>query len=263
MAIGLSDFSTAATSLSNLVLVRPGQALGYQPQVDNEKAILFNYEGENTLTLNSDITDHFTEDNTAIQDQIALKPEEITVSGYVGELNDITPKLLNPIKIAANKLTILTAYSPALTAAALIAYNEAFFAYQVATQAAQSAVSTWNSVVNGSSENQTKQQIAFNQFFGFWSKKVLFTVQTPWAIFQNMAIKSMRAIQDDSTRMITDFELTFKRVRFAQTTVSSQKVNLSDFQGRAAAQAQPQVDLGSSTPPPATSSLTGNISGIR
>jgi hypothetical protein len=39
-----------------------------------------------SVELNSDITDYYVEDNTAVQDHIALKPKMVTISGYQGEL---------------------------------------------------------------------------------------------------------------------------------------------------------------------------------
>lgn len=261
----LSPITTAATSLSNLVLVSPQTTVGYQPQNPTDPnspnrppALLFHYEGEQTVMLESDITDHYIEDNTAIQDQIAIKPETITTHGFIGELNDIAPPALAVLQKAAQKLTTISAYTPALSATAIIAYNEAFLLYQVAANAANSAISAWNSingtggesVVNSSGisiqSNQNRQQVAFQQFYGYWRSRTLFTVQTPWAVFQNMAIKSLRAIQDAETRVITDFEVTFKMIRTAATATTNGIA--STQQGRAIAQASGLVDLGTSTP---------------
>lgn len=264
MAINLSALApatTAATSLSNLILVTPQENLGYQPQnpptkdgviAQNPPTLLFHYEGEQTVTLESDITDHYIEDNTAIQDQVALRPELISTHGFIGELNDVVPKALRPLKIAADKLTTLVAYTPQLTETALIAYTQAFFAYQVASQAVNAGVAAWSSIV-GSSGVQTKQGAMFQQFYGYWQKRTLFTVQTPWGLFQDCAILSLRAIQDAETRVITDFEVRFKKLRFAKTT--SFAAQTTTLQGRAAPQASGLVDCGASTP---TSSITLN-----
>lgn len=265
MAINLSALApatTAATSLSNLILVTPQENLGYQPQnpptkdgvvAQNPPTLLFHYEGEQTVTLESDITDHYIEDNTAIQDQVALRPELISTHGFIGELNDVVPKALRPLKIAADKLTTLVAYTPQLTETALIAYSQAFFAYQVASQAINAGVSAWSSIVGGSSGVQTKQGAMFQQFYGYWQKRTLFTVQTPWGLFQDCAILSLRAIQDSETRVITDFEVRFKKLRFAKTT--SFAAQTTSLQGRASPQASGLVDCGASTP---TSSITLN-----
>lgn len=259
MAIDLSILSvatTTATALSNLILVNPQDNVGIQPQADSiglqteqlqVPKFLFNYEGENTVLLESDITDHFVEDNTAIQDQIALRPEIITTHGFIAELNDIGPEILAPLKLAADKLTVIDAYTPVISATAILAYNEAVQLYAVAQLAKNSAVNAWQTVSTGAvPATQNKQQLAFQQFYGYWQNRTLFTVQTPWAIFRNMAIKSLRAIQDADTRVITDFEISFKMMRFAQTIVTSNTQN--QFQGRAKSQAASLVDNGTSTP---------------
>lgn len=258
MAINLSQLAaatTGATALSNLILVTPQEDSGYQPQnppnadgtpstAEAPPGILFHYEGEQTVTLESDITDHYVEDNTAIQDQIALKPEKVTTHGYIGELNDVAPKLLKPLKTAAEKLTVIGAYTPVLSLTALIAYNGATLAYQVASNAVNAAVSAWSSLTGGSA-NQTKQQIAFAQFYGYWQKRTLFTIQTPWMKLENMAIMTLRAIQDESTRMITDFEVTFKVIRTAKTATASSTQAL--LESRAGMQAAGLVNLGTSS----------------
>lgn len=275
MAVNLSTLApatTAATALSNLVLVSPQAVKGYQPQnpsgstTQQPPAFLFDYEGEQTVSIESDITDHFIENNTTIQDQIALRPEIVTTHGFIGELNNIAPKALQLLQSLAEKLTVVSAYTPVLSETALIAYTEAFFLYQVAANVANSAVSAWSSINNTGGENvigsnglennvfnsstgqisnnQNKQQVAFQLFYGYWNSRTLFTVQTPWAIFQNMAIQRLRAIQDAETRVITDFEVVFKMMRFARTEESPFSIQ----QGRAAAQSAPLVDFGTTTP---------------
>lgn len=276
MAVNLSAISgatTTATSLSNLLLVTPNSNKGIQPQNVNVNvpytpynpnngtnsqqppAILFNYEGENTVTLESDITDHYVEDNTSVADQISLRPELITTSGFVGELNDVVPPLLSPLKFIADKLFTISAYVPVISETALIVYNEAFLAYQIAKNLVTTAVSAWSALAGDTTQtvnglivprNMTQQQKYFIQFYTYWQQRTLFTVQTPWAIFPNCAIKSLRAIQDPETRVITDFEVTFKVMRFAKTIT---KTNLATgYQGRATAQASGLVNNGVSTP---------------
>lgn len=265
----LTPITTSATALSNLVLVSPQKTVGYQPQNGPSykrdtsvppKALVFNYEGEQSVTLTSDITDHYIENNSAIQDQIALKPITITTNGFVGELNDISPAALQPLKFLADKLTPISAYAPVVSTTALLAYNNAKLLYDSAASLANSAISAWSSingqggesVINGggltSQPNQTQQQIYFQQFYGYQQSRTLFTVQTPWAVFQDMAIQSLRSVQDAETRMITDFEVTFKMMRFASTLSRTNPLyDNNNFQGRASTQGSGTVDLGTST----------------
>lgn len=275
----LSSVTTTATALSNLVLVTPQNTIGYQPiskpvatgpSAPNPPTLVFHYEGEQTVTIESDITDHYIEDNTSIQDQIALRPIVITTHGFIGELNDVAPSFLQPIQNIANKLTIISAYTPSLSVTALIAYAEAFQLYQVAQNLETTAISAWSSLsgsggenVIGSSgigstvnlntgqvsNNQTKQQTAFQQFFAYWNNRNLFTVQTPWAVFQNMAIQSVRAVQDADTRMITDFQVRFKMIRIASTATTTGTL-AQILQGRLNAQASGTVDLGTNNVKP-------------
>jgi hypothetical protein len=278
----LSSFTTSAQALSNLILVNPQKKVGYQPQPQDSKdglippqlpKFLFHYEGENVVNLDSDITDHYVEDNTSIEDQIALTPEMITVQGFIGELNNVVPEELEALKLAAEKLTIIGAYTPELTTTGLIAYNNALQLYQTSQAAKNAAVASWNSItgqdpqsvltgtetdaelesIRNRTSGQNKQQKAFNQFYGYWRQRTLFTVQTPWAIFKNMAIKNLKATQSDDNKEITSFEITFKIMRFAESQVNfsdgeSVQLDASQTQGRAFDQSSQTVDLGTSTP---------------
>lgn len=283
----VADGVNGALSLSNLILVSPQSTIGYQPQNApswkkdtgaQPPALLFNYEGENISELTSDITDHFIENNTAIQDQIALKPEVVHAKGFIGELNNVPPGALKSIKALSEKLVAIGAYAPQVSETAALAYANAFQLYQIASNISNSAVSAWSSinggggqtVINGSStqadiegqknKSQTQQQIYYNQFYGYWKSRTLFTVQTPWAVFQDMAILNMKATQDEDTRVVTSFEITFKLMRFASTQIeTTQLYDSSNFQGRAAAQGASEVDLGTSTLQPSSVNFASQV----
>jgi hypothetical protein len=285
----LSTATSAISALSNLLVVSPQTTVGYQPQKFGStaavgQALLFHYEAENTVNLQFDITDHFAEDNQALQDQAISKPVEITTHGFIGELNDVAPFGLQTAQVLANKLLTIGAYVPSLSATALIAYNEAAFLYATAESAASSVIQSANSLGNfitggnlggqnvvgttgtiSNTPGQNKQQLAFQQFYANAQALNLFTVQTPWAVFQNMMIKSMRAIQDETTNSITDFELTFKQVRIASTTTASGY----SLQTRAATQAAAMTNQGSSalssasvSPFPFGGAATGALAGV-
>lgn len=253
----LSSITSSVGALSGLILVSPQNTVGYQPlspagsDAPQPKTFVFHYEGEQTVSLESDITDHYVEDNTAVQDQIALKPEIITTQGFIGELNDVPPAFLKPLQLASQKLTTIGSYTPQLTTTALLAYSEALFLYQTAASAVNSAVSTVESVggffgastgqnvigSNGLTEGgiQNEQQAAFQKFYVYWKNRYLFNVQTPWAVFQNMAITKLRAVQDAETNVISTFEVTFKMIRVA-STITLNGLKTSDLGGRLSSQ---------------------------
>lgn len=273
------------------------QTVGYQPQgqittpaanilgtlnstvnslFSTANPLLFHYEGEQTLTFECDVTDHWIEDNTNIQDQIALKPGTMTTQGFIGELNNVPPnKALQALQITANTLTLVSAFAPGLSVTALEAYNQAFSAYQTlgnATVTAQAAWSSLNggtsgeSVINGSSvitqaSNQNKQQTMFQQLFAYQQGRVLFTIQTPWAVFENCVLMSLRPIQDPDTQTITDFNCTFKQVRFVSDLIPNN--TSATATGRLSAQSQPVVNNGSSTPALSNTSVSTAVANTR
>lgn len=274
----ISSISSSVTALSNLILVSPQNTVGYQPLnpvqanglpslAPTPAAFVFHYEGEQTVDLESDITDHYVEDNTAVQDQIALKPEIVNTDGFIGELNDVPPAFLAPVQAAAQKLTTVVAYKPQLTTTALIAYSEALFLYQTAANAVNSALSTVSSIGNAITGNggqaviganglaqgsaQNRQQTAFQQFYVYWKNRTLFNVQTPWAVFQNMAILKLKAIQDAETNVISDFHVTFKMIRVASTLTLSSSTSFLD--GRLQSQGSSLVNTGTASPAPGPS----------
>lgn len=242
---GITNSAYTATTLSNLILATPKNT-GIQAQVNGtlQKSFLFHIDGEQVLNLESDITDHYTENNEAVNDHIALRPETFTTTGFIGELNNVPPEGTGTVTEAVQKLVGISGYVPELTIGALQAYNVAQQAYQAANSVKKSFVSRW-----GDSPEQNEQQKAFNLFYGYWRDKTLFTVQTPWAKFDNMAIQSVVSTQDEDTQEITSFEVTFKKFRFVNEVT---KVKIEQKSGRLNEQSQQGkgVDRGVVNPVP-------------
>lgn len=239
--MNLPVLMSTATTVTNLALITPQKSRGYEIQDNDGKltgeAFLFNIEDENQSILESDITDHYVEDNTSIADQIALRPEIVTVRGFVGELSDVIEGEIGEIaRVAKEKLVGISSYAPELTIQALDAYNTAFQAYQIAQSAMRTASFlnaknfkkiTMSEIGSKGIEReadksiQSKQAVAYQQLYSYWRERKLFTLQTPWAIFKNMAIQSLKASQGGDTNVITDIEITFKMIRFSKTAIDS------------------------------------------
>lgn len=270
----LSSFTTAAQALSNLVLVTPQKTVGIQPQnfpdaegkpstQAEEPAFLFDIDGDQEVTSTSEITDHWVENNTAIQDHWALKPLTYTVSGFIGELTTTVPAALEIAREIADRLETVSGYLPQVSVTAEIAYSTAFQLYQVGVNAAKSAVNAWSTVSNSlsgsngetlisgggisESKNQNAQQIAFQKLYGYQRERRLFRVQTPWAVLTDMAIESIKAVQDRNSREVTNFTVTFKMIRTAYTETRSPGESLS-LNTRLDQQSSPLVHLGNSKP---------------
>lgn len=190
---------------------------------------VFDIEGESIAQLSAEITDHYTEDNKAVQDHIARKPKTITLKGYQGEVtytpegNSISSVLSN----VAQKLTEVAAFLPQIstaTAQLQTAYESGAGLSGLANLSLSSASDIYGLVQNaiGAIASDTpRQQQAYIYFKSLWETGTLMGIQTPWEFMPNMVIESLTAIQTEGSRFISDFSVKYKQMRFAQTQTTA------------------------------------------
>jgi predicted alpha-1,6-mannanase (GH76 family) len=200
----------------------------------------FLFDIPETATVNhaAQITDHWVEDNFAIQDHVAIEPMRITLTGKIAELvytktqaaayaesvlNNLQPlKILEPEKSQQAQQYISTAES------AVNAVNNVL-----------SQAGTLTGLFQGETAGLNKQQKAYKQIETFFKSRALVTVETPYDTFKDMIIESFEANQDESTTTVSTFTVTFKQLR----TVSVQ-VNTGQLQGRAKEQKAAVINKG-------------------
>lgn len=265
----LSNNMVTAQALNNLILVWPQKQTGYQPQTQlfggktsSNERFLFDYEGDQTITLRSQITSSWVEENYQVNDHIALESDIITTNGFIGEVNTVVPTALIELDQAADKLQNISSMEPSLSISAQKAYDTAFKIYQAVELAKRTSIPAWNSssgvTSNGPTEinqgvgaqelvdsidlrTQSKQQIAFQKFYAYRKARTLFTVQTPWAIFKDCAIEELTSTQSATSAYVTQFAITFKPIMVAYTQLTSDAVG---FQGRSYFHAAPASNSG-------------------
>lgn len=257
----LAALKSGALAGSNLLSATKKQKYGYTPlQTDPTAApretFYFTIESENSITHETDVTDHYLEDNKAIQDHAALKPVLISTSSYVGELSTRPPGALGDLNdFVQEKLTIVSQYIPKVSAAAQQIFNSAKQAIVTAKKAKDAIVGVYDKLKGDAGENKTKQQIAYAQLKTCWEERTLFLVRTPWDQFDNCIIQSLKVTQDGTTENISNFEVTFKQLRFAQAFA-----NKTIRAGRNATQAGGVKNLGASTPTESKTTWKDNVS---
>lgn len=238
---------------------------------------VFDVEGESIANLSADITDHYTEDNKAVQDHIAIKPKKITLKGYVGELifhgDDSATGFL---ETAVQKLTTLTAYLPTLASSAdqLVNTFQQPSASDITLSDASNIFGLVKNLINAFGD-QAQQAQGYSYFKALMEAKILMGVQTPWEFMTNMAIENVIAIQSEDTKTVTDFSVTLKEIRIAKTLTTAfgnsgapDAANpsgsaSSQYQDDSALQAAPPVNIGAVpglTLP--TSAVTGKFSQV-
>lgn len=208
---------------------------------------LFDIPLEESIQIESDITDNYVEDNTAIQDQVALKPEIVTVRGLVGELVQTKDQIDN-INAQPNPLPLNADLEPEYTE-----IQQTEFADDEATAAQDVASQTDSQSLDNYFEDRTpittgKQTKAFAYFYQLWKGRQLMTVDTPWGFFTDMVIQSLRVSQDAASKMESDFTLVFKKMRFAQEVV----ISSGQLAGRCALQSTTQTNNGIAGKDPVT-----------
>jgi hypothetical protein len=197
-------------------IVRPFNQFGFG-------GFVFDIEEDASITLSNDITDHFTEDNTTIQDQIAIKPKRVVLKNFIGELTDIVQgEFQAQAQRVIQKLTILSALLPAITASTEQSMDAIDGAKRTENFGIDSIADASGGFLNlfALTKNLlppvTKQEQTYLYLKALRDQKILVGLQTPFEFMPNMAIETIVAKQDGTTRFVSDFTITLKEIRFAQ-----------------------------------------------
>lgn len=207
-------------------------------------AFAFDYKGDDIVQMDNDVTDHWLEDNTAVQDHIGVRPTMVTLRGFVSELS-ISSSLLSKISTALNgvqnTLTRVDAYTGSYTPGTVVAMQKAISQAQSVAVQIEQAVARAAQLASffQSGPAMTKQQAAYFQLSSLRLARVVFTVYTPFQVFDNMAIVSLRSTQSEKTRTMSDFSVTLKQLSFSNSISVSNYTG--KFGGRAAQSNQSQT----------------------
>ena len=206
---------------------------------------IFDVPTNELINLSADITDHYTENNSYINDHIVIKPIEVSLSGYVGELVYRKPAGFDAIiNVIANSLTPVTAFvgeytnglSQAITQ--LIQQNLSLSARNQKINQAENLVASFD----GENIETIKQRNAYQKLKSMMFKKQLVTVQTPWEYLGNMAIVSVSANQGEDSISYSDITISLKQMRFSDTTFTAFSEEL--FKSREVEQSSETEDSG-------------------
>lgn len=204
--------------------------------------------GDEEVRLTSNISDHYSENNTTIQDNIALPPPEITTAGLVAELL-LTPSAAGavpaPTGTPANPVDPIIEQGPSFTpqATQVMAQSAAAALLAIIGVTGAKSLALFQQSLAPQQPGQTRQSNAFGFFTQLWLGRQLFTVETPWGFFNNMAMQSLSGRQGKDSRFQTQFSITFKQIRFAGNVV----VTVGHITGRAAAYATAAAPVNNQT----------------
>lgn len=200
--------------------------------------------GDETLTVDSDVTDHYVESNTAYQDQISIKPKIYTVSGEVGELvwyqKDSASQIFGQV---AQRLEGVISFLPVRSKSFNQFKDKAMKVAQwvdTASNVASKISNLWNSATTGS---LTHQQQAYQELLAMRdNRQPLPMIKTPWGILQDYVITNIKLTQPKETKDKSFISISFKE--FRTVSVSTVKFDPEKYQGNAVFEHQPKVDNG-------------------
>lgn len=180
----------------------------------------FDIAEEHKSELTAEITDHFVEDNSTIQDHISIKPEKLTLRGFIGELTDIRSTAKTVVIELFEKLTIVAGLLPVLDNAAtqsqrLIEESKKDDGVDFLKDEVGTGVDIFQAIKQLIPPS-TNQERGYRFFKALFEAKQLVAVDTPFGFFSAMAIENVVATQSDNA-FTSDFTVTLKKFRTAKT----------------------------------------------
>ena len=191
----------------------------------DDLALIFSTIESHSLNIQSNITDYWLEDQTAVQESIGLQPLQMTLSGLIADIeynneslwtNNILGKInkISKEKLGftlTDKLSVITSLLPQVDN-----YT------QLAKDGIKQIENVYNNIkgkINSFLGNKTKtnQQKQVEWIIKAWQSKIALKVTTPFGVFDSMYILSAPVVQEN-TNTVSKISITLKQLRFANET---------------------------------------------
>lgn len=188
---------------------------------------VFDVPSGESIDESVDITDHWIETGSFVNDHAVIKPVRITLNGFVGNLVYRVPQpgsLGYALSNLSSKLTEVDAYVGPLTnqatAKAAAAINKAKYVADQIDAIAKRATNLIN-YFTGNGQQINPMQLAYMQLHALKESKQIVSVQTWLRYFPQMMIENLNPSQDETSNDITSFSVVLKQVRFTEVKVTT------------------------------------------
>lgn len=224
--LNVQDVSNLVASITNQAIVTP---LG-DPYTIGISGLIFDIVGRVNVKASSDVTDHFVEQNYAIQDHVALKPIIVTMEGKAAEVVAVyQPSILQSIFTALEGLIPLPGLAPSFNAQDSQFYAAMASVAQLGQNLVNTALNAFQ-IFQNAMTLVTKQQSAYQFLINMRNNRQLCTVETPFAIFENMIIEDLDCDQTEETTKISQFIVRFKQIQTVASVQGTSNANSTDTQ---------------------------------
>nr|DAJ74789.1 MAG TPA: hypothetical protein [Caudoviricetes sp.] len=180
------------------------------------------------VNMESDITDHYIDTNSPVQDHIARRSVTITLQGYQGEyfysvnpIEDMLAKVIPTMSLVKQFLPKL----PDSTKQNFAKKYQEWTGIDTPEALKSTGQDNYNridlfKIFQDLYKLKSEQTKAFFFFQAMWQSEALFTVETSWKRYDNMVIQKLTP-QRDNNADITDFSITFKQISKTTSKVES------------------------------------------
>ena len=222
----------------------------YCPYTDRSIEYIFRsgFINDDTMESDTDITDHYVEDNTAVQDHVAFKPQSYTLRGFIGEKvftplapYDYSPPPLQTMEKLTTGANFLRGLSPTLSnymEVAVGVYRYAEASYNRYYNGVKNIVDFFSKNKTGQAIDATakyeqipnsKQMKAYKDLRTLQLNRTLMTIESPFDKFENFLIESVK-INQGNTIWQSELTVTLKEYRAVSTLTT--KVDEKAYVGR-------------------------------
>lgn len=251
----------------------PEAALKIELNKDLARYLFFQTVTDDTINFQSQMTDNWVENNTAIHDHIAISPVTITMRGLVGELVytsadaelDYERELAQANAVNAKdttilqfdnyfkqtdidgKLTAISAFIPEVSNVTQLAQNmwnrheasarKAKRIFNTLTGQNKQTLNSKMTAYSGLSSNlrESKLKELCETLKNYWLNRKSLIANTPFGDFDNMYITSV-SLHQGNENFIGEIDITLKQLRFTQTlTTEADKDVLAKYNAYARA----------------------------
>lgn len=179
------------------------------------------------VNFENEVTDHYIDTNSAIQDHIVQKPITITVSGLVGDYFYSNNEIEDMVALITPTLALVKEFLPNITDRTVKRLTDAqsghinlpniqipdenvYFQLQSEKNFEFNIVDLFKLFQN-LYKIKSAQTRAFIFFECLWKSRARFSVETTWKRYDNMIVQRVQAKRDNNAD-ITEFSITFKQI---------------------------------------------------
>lgn len=210
------------------------------------------------VKMQSEITDHYIDTGSAVQDHIARRPVVITLRGYQGEYYYTVHPIENMISKVVPVMSLVKQFKPKLAPVTerIKKRREEQPLIQLSKDGKKYTKTYENKIFDKEFNSidlfklfqdlyklKSAQTCAFYFFQALWESEALFSVETRWKRYDNMIIQDVTPLGDNNAD-ITDFSVSFKQISITTSKVESIKNVAGRLKEQAAQVTKKGIDKG-------------------